>query len=485
MRCQVLLVRVVVWGIISIGSIHGVVAQTEFQSFDSEASASADGWLANDEAQNPDREIDLGYWSTNHAGGAAAGEGGGLLHRSFGLPIGFYADTTIGELTLDVPFMASGKVALQNIDFDGHAYLGFFNAQTLLDDPLDFGAEIAFCIAEPGGGVAPNFRWGHLFTDDELTVNHSNGEFLEGIPDGEAVDFELAYDPQDGDGTITFVIGDEPEVVFPLDSLQREAGATLNAFGVFTSTHGGSGRPDAMEIFLDDLTYTSSQGGGGIRLQAGDADQDLDFDQLDLVQVQIAAKYLTGQAATWGDGDWDGAPGGESGSPPAGNGFFDQLDIIGALAAGFYLTGPYGAIGTGGAPGDGQTSVAYDQRTGELSVDPPAGMELTSINITSAGARFIGERPTALDGAFDNFAADNLFKATFGGSFGAITFGQVLPAGLTEDQLSADLTIVGSLAGGGDLGPVDLVDFFIPEPSTVVLLGLGLIAYVARRGRGR
>lgn len=38
-------------------------------------------------------------------------------------------------------------------------------------------------------------------------------------------------------------------------------------------------------------------------LQAGDADQDLDFDQLDLVRVQIAAKYLSGRSATWGDGD--------------------------------------------------------------------------------------------------------------------------------------------------------------------------------------
>ena len=51
------------------------------------------------------------------------------------------------------------------------------------------------------------------------------------------------------------------------------------------------------------------------QLLAGDADQDLDFDQLDLVQVQVAAKYLTGQAATWGEGDWDGAQGGEIGKP--------------------------------------------------------------------------------------------------------------------------------------------------------------------------
>ena len=55
-------------------------------------------------------------------------------------------------------------------------------------------------------------------------------------------------------------------------------------------------------------------------LLAGDADQDMDFDQLDLVQVQVAAKYLTGQAATWGEGDWDGAPGGTPGNPPAGDG---------------------------------------------------------------------------------------------------------------------------------------------------------------------
>ena len=103
--------------------------------------------------------------------------------------------------------------------------------------------------------------------------------------------------------------------------------------------------------------------GGDVRLQAGDADQDLDFDQLDLVKVQIAAKYLTGQAATWGEGDWNGAPGGSPGSPPPGNGLFDQLDIVAALSAGVYLTGPYAAITDGGREGDAQTSIVYDPKT--------------------------------------------------------------------------------------------------------------------------
>jgi hypothetical protein len=76
-------------------------------------------------------------------------------------------------------------------------------------------------------------------------------------------------------------------------------------------------------------------------LQAGDADQDWDFDQLDLVQVQVAGKYLTGEPATWGEGDWNGAPAVLSARPPAGDGLFNQLDIVAAQQAGLYLRGSY------------------------------------------------------------------------------------------------------------------------------------------------
>ena len=233
------------------------------------------------------------------------------------------------------------------------------------------------------------------------------------------------------------------------------------------------------EVWVTPLMLTEAVGEQKPALQPGDSDQDLDFDQLDLVKVQIAAKYLSGQAATWGDGDWNGAPGGEQGSPPAGNGFFDQLDIISALGAGFYLKGPYAALSPDpGFPGDEQTSLVYDPDTGELSVDAPAGKELTSLNVTSAGGKFVGDKPAALDGAFDNFAADNLFKATFGGSFGSISFGNVLPAQLSRDDVVADLSAVGSLAGGGDLGDVDLI--YVPEPCAFILLALGLMSFAMR-----
>ncbi len=209
-------------------------------------------------------------------------------------------------------------------------------------------------------------------------------------------------------------------------------------------------------------------------LQAGDADQDLDFDQLDLVQVQIAAKYLTGQTATWGEGDWSGAPGGEPGSPPPGDGLFNQLDIIKALGAGLYLTGPYGAIAPGGSRGDEQTTIIYDATTGELSVDAPASTELTSINIDSAAAIFTGEAAQNLGGSFDNDADNNIFKATFGSSFGTLSFGNVAQPGLAESFVLGDLTVVGSLAGGGDLGNVDLI--YVPEPSATFLLTFGVVS---------
>lgn len=48
--------------------------------------------------------------------------------------------------------------------------------------------------------------------------------------------------------------------------------------------------------------------------------------------------------------------------------------------------------------------------------------------------------------------------------------------------MTADLTAVGSLAGGGDLGVVDLV--YVPEPTSRVLLSLVLFGLLLARSRG-
>ena len=67
----------------------------------------------------------------------------------------------------------------------------------------------------------------------------------------------------------------------------------------------------------------------------GDANEDGQFDQEDLGQLLAEGAYRTGQAATWGQGDWTG------------DGRFDPRDIVAALQAGAFLATAQAADGTG------------------------------------------------------------------------------------------------------------------------------------------
>jgi hypothetical protein len=336
-----------------------------------------------------------------------------------------------------------------------------------LVDPLDYANEDSLYLPLEFGELPEQAGWfsfgtqGH--SDPFEDPAYWEGQFHWGGPYTYSEGGNIEYDVSNAD------VGQ----VLDFSVSTRERGGVLDAI-VFSQD------PFLDEDQLDELLEQASGGGGGeTLLLPGDANQDLKFDQIDLVQVQIAAKYLTGAAATWGEGDWDAAPtaGGVPGSPPTGNGLFDQIDIIAALGPAHYLTGPYAAIAKGGVAGDGQTSIIYDAGTGEVSVDAPAGTDLTSINIDSAGSIFTGAAALNLGGSFDNDADNNIFKATFGSSFGSLSFGNVAQPGLSEDFVANDLTVIGSLAGGGDLGAVDLI--YVPEPGSFVLLSLGLAALLA------
>ena len=69
------------------------------------------------------------------------------------------------------------------------------------------------------------------------------------------------------------------------------------------------------------------------------------------------------------------------------------------------------------------------------------------------------------------------FKSTPDNNFGSISFGSVAKRNLSYGFLLDDLTVTGTLVDGSPLGDVTLT--YIPEPSTLILLGLGTIGLLA------
>ena len=138
----------------------------------------------------------------------------------------------------------------------------------------------------------------------------------------------------------------------------------------------------------------------------------------DIVAVLAGNKFETGQAATWGEGDWDGAPNdnsryanGGGGTPPAGNGVFDTGDIVAALSTNTFETGQIAAVKAAGT-GNGEVTVNYDAATGHVSVD--AQKNMSSISVESASGGFNGSWTT--DGPFDVSNSDKVFHEVFGGA---------------------------------------------------------------------
>ena len=311
-----------------------------------------------------------------------------------------------------------------------------------------------------GGSVDRSLR---VFDGAELHIFGSEfrhgGENVEGLNE---LGDSIIFTPR-GSGSLDVTLGDGNELNLRL------------------RTSGSSGFVGADSIVRLTMVEPESL----VTLQPGDADQNRAFDQLDLVQVQQAGKYLSGTMATWGEGDWNSGPGGSPGHPPEGDCRFDQRDITAALVADRYLSGPYAALKRRETKSDEQTSLIYDAATGQLEIVAPTHRNLTSINITSLASRFTGNEIDKLDGPFDNSSTDNIFKATMDGSFSFLDFGDVLPANLSETQVLNDLFVFGSLDDGSALAVVNLMYVPIPEPTAVVLAVIGLVSFVITPPRSR
>jgi hypothetical protein len=204
---------------------------------------------------------DFGFSAdTNRAGGASAGELGGMIWRSG--DYGYYADR-VEALSLEDRLEASGKVVLTAAPPDSGMYLGWFNSAEKQLSPQQAGNFIGVKIGGPtrvGHYFVPAYAATQAEKPDRgdkqhppnISVEKGAGPVL--VPQ-KGFDFKLTYDPaaNDGGGAIEVKLGEE-SVTLDLKPGDKAKGATFDRFGLFTIHRGGS----YVKIYFDDLKYSAS-----------------------------------------------------------------------------------------------------------------------------------------------------------------------------------------------------------------------------------
>jgi hypothetical protein len=188
---------------------------------------------------------DYGYSAKTSFAGGSPGEVGGSLWRS--LPFSFYADR-VGPLNLEHRLEASGKVKLVTAGPDSDIFLGWFNSAAKTNSE---GVAANLVGIHVGGPT----RVGHYFIPVLTTAKGEKSVVKRGpvIKIGKPFNWSLVYDPaaNAGNGEMRVTLGTET-VTLPLRPDQKNQGASLDRFGLFTSTTGGQ----MLKIYLDDLRYT-------------------------------------------------------------------------------------------------------------------------------------------------------------------------------------------------------------------------------------
>ena len=207
--------------------------------------------------------FDFGWSPTHFAGGAAAGELGGLIFRGDcreAARLAAYGDR-ISELRLDKPFFARGKVVMLRGVSDSTASIGFYNSVTSLhvnpsqDQSVPMGS-VGINIEGPSSG---GFYFYPVYRNHGDVAGACNPRAAGGpriYPDGKAHDWVLRYDPTGagGKGQITVSLDDQ-SCQLDLQPGAKSTGASFDRFGICTPWIDGN----SVTAYFDDLEYTCAQ----------------------------------------------------------------------------------------------------------------------------------------------------------------------------------------------------------------------------------
>jgi hypothetical protein len=167
----------------------------------------------------------------------------------------------LGELTLEKPLRASGRVCLRRGVTDSTVLIGFYHSRDSMaaNPSQESGLPKCFLGVSVDGPSREGFYFAPAYRDSGGSGGRgaASGNGPPRIyPDGMPHDWSLDYSPAaaDGRGRITLTL-DGKTVGLDLGKSPRKASARFDRFGIITTWVDGNGQT----IFFDDLTYTCSQ----------------------------------------------------------------------------------------------------------------------------------------------------------------------------------------------------------------------------------
>src|ERR1044071_2833174 len=207
--------------------------------------------------------FDFGWSPTQHAGGKAMGELGGLIFRGDCRDpkrIAACGDK-LSTLTLKTKLFARGKVSMIRGVSDSTASIGFYDSKWSLQQnpsqeqsiPMNYlGINIEGPSSE-GFFFYPVYR---VHGEDARAYNYRLERALRIYPDGKSHDWVLEYEPDgaNGNGRINLQF-DSARCVLELAPGAKKIGATFDRFGICTPWIDGN----SVTAYFDDLEYTCSQ----------------------------------------------------------------------------------------------------------------------------------------------------------------------------------------------------------------------------------
>jgi hypothetical protein len=206
--------------------------------------------------------FDFGWSPTHYAGGAEAGELGGLIFRGDCREperMACYGGR-LSPLNLKTSLQASGKVCMLRGVTDSTASIGFYHSKWSMQSnpsqnqavPRDYlGVNIEGPSSE-GFFFYPVYR---TAGEAAKTWSREAGAPLRIYPDGKVHDWFLRYDPTGASGRGRITVGlDNQTCVLYLDPGHKDLGADFDRFGICTPWIDGN----SVTVYFDDLTYTAS-----------------------------------------------------------------------------------------------------------------------------------------------------------------------------------------------------------------------------------